>query len=299
MWQRKSKPATNGTKRSRKSRSIGFAGFLFLTACSQAPSSSEPISSELRIAHLTDLAWQDRNRSGQPTEFMPEDRYQAVLTDLRSSSSDLFLLRGIGSANALTKLREDMQSTEGPGWVDTYIPGPTPYAGIGFLTSEPPREVVHLANQTYEIEGRTYQPLAGGIRIASTAGQDLWLWNATLPDPATPYERRRNEARLLAQALRPYVESKDLILLSVHCREEPDSPMVRMWTDLGLVPLFAEDSKGDRWTHRDPEGRVYVQDQLLFASPSLAALLPAPPRIYEKADLRHAGEFRHQQVWLP
>jgi hypothetical protein len=230
---------------------------------------------------------------------MPQERYQALLTDFTAFPSDVLVLRGIGSHAALTKLSRDLPAPADTPWTATYISGSTPYAGIGFLTRSPPTDIRSLSDQRYEVEGRTFQPMAGGIRILGQDGDPTWIWNASLPEPDANYETRRNEARLLAQAVRPLVANGEHLLLSMHCREDPDSPMVRMITDTGLVEIFAEDAKGDHWTHRDPDGRVYRLDQLLFASPALLDSLPMSPRIHSSPELRTAGAFRHQRVWIP
>jgi len=300
MWQRKSRPVTHATRsRKRSSAACLLGSVLLLVSCRRDTPAPAASGIELRVAHLTDLAWMDREQTGQPVDFMPPDRYQALLTDLTAFPSDILLLRGIGSQSALKKLSQDLPAPAGDPWHMTYIEGPTPYAGIGFLTTSPPAEVRSLSDQQYAVEGQRFQPLAGGIRIDGPETEPIWIWNAQLPEPDADYENRRNEARLLSQALRPLVDKGDHLLLSVHCREESDSPMIRMITDAGLVQIHAEDSKGDRWTHRDPDGRVYLLDQLLFASPALATSLPTPPRIHSSPELRTAGAFRHQRVELP
>jgi hypothetical protein len=300
MWRKKSKPATPATKRRKRNNLLSlFGAALLLPGCGQDRSPAGTPGRELRIAHLTDLAWRDRNRDGQPAEFMPAERFEALLGDLTSTPAEIHLLRGLGSEAALLRLRDELSDRSSLPWTATYIPGPNPYRGIGFLTLTPPESVQSLHQTSYAIDDDLYHPLSGGILLSEAAGGPLWLWNATLPEPEEAYEKRRNEARLLAQALRPLVEENIPVLLSVHCREEPDSPMIRMLTDTGLKPLYAEDSKGDRWTHRDPEGRVYLQDQLLFASPAWIDALPQPPRIHSTPALRCAGEFRHQRIQLP
>lgn len=300
MWQIKLKPATPVKRKKKKTDLLLIAsGLLLLSACRQQSEEVPTTEHLLRIAHLTDLAWQDRNQSGQPTEFMPEERYQALLSDLISSPADTLILRGIGSEPALLNLRDDLEPQTETDWVATYISGPTIYEGIGFLTQTLPIEVTSLSSETYSIDGKTFRPLAGGILLETSTGSTVWLWNATLPDPDSPYENRRNEARLVAQAIRPLVREGQPVLLSIHCREEMDSPMVRLLTDTGLQPLEAMDEKGDHWTHRDPHGRVYLQDQLLFASPALLASLKDPPSIHSSAKLREAGNFRHQLLRLP
>jgi len=300
MWQRKSKPVTPATRKKKRTNLFSLlVCALLLPACSREQPSADPLGTELRVAHLTDLAWQDRNQSGQPTEFMPGERFDAVLEDLNRVPADVLILRGIGSRASLQKLQQELQARYQLNMHPTYIPGPTPYEGIGFLTRSAPKETVSLSGQSYEVEGHQYHPMAGGIRMLTGDEPGTWIWNATLPEPEADYELRRNEARLLSQAVRPYLESDLPLLLSVHCREDMDSPMIRMLTDTGLVQLVAEDEKGDRWTHRDPEGRIYQLDQLLFASPALIRDLPRPPRLHEHPALRLAGEFRHQRVWLP
>lgn len=229
---------------------------------------------------------------------MPQERYEALLNDLTATLSDILVLRGLGSRAALDKLQVDLSQTSGQDFTSTYIADDTPYAGLGFLTRRPPLEKNSLSSERYEVEGETYQPLAGGIRISHPGQTDVWIWNAALPEAEADYEKRRNESRLLSQALRPHLAKGDALLLSLHCREDPESPMIRMLTEIGLRQIYAEDHTGDRWTHRDPQGRVYLLDQLLFASPALLDLLDEQPRIHSTPALRQAGEFRHQRLQL-
>jgi hypothetical protein len=139
----------------------------------------------------------------------------------------------------------------------------------------------------------------GSVRVRDSADRNLLLVNAQFPEPDAPYERRRNEARLLMQALRDPVADGEDVLLSLHSREDPGSPMMRMLTEIGLVRLLPADTRGDHWTHRDPEGVVYRQDQWLFASPALAERLDPPGRVLDSPDLRAAGPFRHQLLEIP
>jgi hypothetical protein len=65
------------------------------------------------------------------------------------------------------------------------------------------------------------------------------------------------------------------------------------------VRLQPEDARGDHWTHRDPEGIMYLQDQWLFASPALADTLKTHGQVLDSPDLRTAGPYRHQLLSLP
>lgn len=249
----------------------------------------------LRIAHLTDYAWQDRHQTGQPVDFKPEQECEALYQSLREEQTDHLIVRGIGSRAAFDKLEQQLTGEDDVRRT-LYLPGPDAYSGLAFFTtpSEPPtkdQESINLSDRSYDVKGRTYAPLAGGVY---TSG--FWIWNAVWPAPSENYERRRNEARLLTQALRPLIQAGEDVLVSLHSQENPDSPMFRMLEEVGLVQVIAADEQGDRWTHRDPEGVTYRQDQWIFATPALAARLEG--RILDTPDLRLAGEYRHQLLTL-
>ena len=101
---------------------------------------------------------------------------------------------------------------------------------------------------------------------------------------------------MLVQVLRPLIRDDQEILLSLHSREHPDSPMFRMLEEVGLVQVIAVDDQGDRWTYRDPQGITYRQDQWLFATPGLAKNLKG--HILDTPAIRLAGEYRHQTLTL-
>lgn len=276
-------------------------GFLFLlggllAGCgSSSLPSSAPDSATVRIAHLTDYAWQDRNRTGQPVDFKPEAECLALYQSLQSPQTEHLLVRGIGSQAAFAHLTEKLTS-EHPSWEGIYFPGPTPYEGLGFFLQKPQvpaqnQVSINLSEERYVVQGRTYAPLAAGCFTG-----DYWLWNVVWPEPSANYERRRNEARLLVQALRPILQAGEEIILSLHSREHPDSPMFRMLEDVGLVHVRAEDDTGDQWTYRDPEGIRYRKDQWVFATPELAKTLTG--RILDSPAIREAGDYRHQTLTL-
>ncbi|MEX2607739.1 MAG: hypothetical protein WD708_10370, partial [Kiritimatiellia bacterium] len=90
----------------------------------------------------------------------------------------------------------------------------------------------------------------------------------------------------------------DQVLLSMHSREDVDSPMFRVLEETGLKRVLPVDTRGDSWTHRDPRGILYRQDQWLFATPDLHETLRDQARVFDSADLRTAGQFRHQGVLI-
>ncbi len=256
------------------------------------------MAGELRIraAALHDYGWQDRTGCGQPVDPKPAAEVEALLRDLEETTDDVLVLRGIGGAAALDDLHARL-----PGFSHAhYVPGPTPFEGLAFLSRRPLSSPFEASSLQYRVRGRTHVPTFGSVEIALSDARNLSVWNARLPPGEAEYERRRNEARLLAQSLRPLLTEGREVLLSLDAREPADSPMIRMLEEAGLLRLHPVDSRGDAWTHRDPEGLLYARDQWLFASPALATrLAEAPPSIRDTPGLRLAGPYRHQLLRVP
>lgn len=273
---------------------------LGLWACSPAPDATPAAAAlHIRIAPLHDYAWRDRRGTGQPVDMKPAAEREALIRALVDGNEDLVVVRGLGSEAALQHLCDALNAA-GCSYQPLYFPGPTVYQGLGLLFRDLALSPLSALNPTpYRIEEREYLPLFGGVKVPRPDKPPLWLVNARLPDPDAPYERRRNEARLLMQALREPVQQGQPVLLSIHSREEIDSPMMRMLTDTGLQRLPATDPRGDQWTHRDPEGVVYRQDQWLFASPALIDQMTTDAEVLDTPDLRTAGPYRHQRVQIP
>lgn len=306
MWPKKSKPGTRGKKRTRPENRPGAfppliaAAGLLLGACSAESrrAEAEPAPVRVRLAHLADYAWRDRRQSGQPVDMKPEAERQALLSALSDAPADILVLRGLGSRPALEHLRDSL-SESGSAYSDLfYIPGPDRFSGLGLLSRLPFDDTRELSGKVYRVRDREFRPVAGGARLSPSGHPPLWIWNAEHPEPDAPYERRRNEARLLAQALRPLVDAGEAVLLSLHSRESIDSPMLRMLDGAGLERLTPVDGRGDSWTHRDPRGVVYRQDQWLFATPDLAAKLRNAVEVFDSEEVRAAGAYRHQGAEL-
>jgi len=228
----------------------------------------------------------------------PESERQPLLQDLIDYPAKLLILRGIGSSAALDHLQASL-AERGETYQSWYIPGPTPYEGLGFLSASDLNVTpLDISPVSYSIGTRRYLPMFGGIQISFSDGRKLLVVNAQLPDPTIGYERRRNEARLLAQQLRPLLTEEALVLLSVQCREKSDSPMTRLLTELPLEWLRPTDDRGDSWMYRDPEGLDYRNDQWLFVSPALKTLLSDQGDIHDSAYLRAAGPYRHQTLTI-
>ena len=293
------KPVTPA-KRNRRTLKSALALLFCLKALScrqESGQQAEPTLS-LRAANLQDYAWQDRQHSGQPTEMKPEAERQALLRELSAHPADLLVLRGLGSEAALQHLRQALEEQDVGYPNPFYVPGPTVYAGLAFLSKVPLTQKLELSGQRYRIKDQSFQPLAGCVMISTPRFPRLWIWNSQAPDPEASYEQRRNDARILATTIKAQLEQGDAVLLSLHSREAPDSPMFRLLEESGLQRLIPEDRNGDSWTFRDPEGVLYRQDQWLFASPDLAGALPQSV-VYDSPDLRQAGAYRHQGLQLP
>jgi len=292
MWPGKSSKAISAPRqKSRPEFRAAFTLLLLLNGCGGGESLSRNAGYVVRAVHLTDYAWKDRSGTGQPDQFKPEPELEALLGDLTSSPADLLVLRGLGSESALSHLR-DALAGGGIAYHPLYVPGPTVYEGIGFLSRTPPEDQLLLNTQIFRIRDRQFQPLAGAVRVG-----DVWFWNAEMPPPSQSYERRRNKARILAQNIRPLVEAGEAVLLSLHSREDPGSPMIRMLEEAGLQRLPAKDSRGDAWTHQDPDGIHYRMDQWLFASAALLKQVESA-EVLDRAQIRTAGKYRHQAVIL-
>jgi len=228
----------------------------------------------------------------------PEKEREPLLHDLIDFPAHLLILRGIGSSAALDHLQAALKE-KGENYQPWYIPGPTPYEGLGFLT-DPALEVtpLELGKAPYSIGPRQYLPMFGGIEITLSDDRKLVVVNARLPDTDEQYERRRNEARLLAQQLNSLLTNDALVLLSLQSRETLDSPMTRQLTDLPLKWIRPVDQDGDSWVYRDPEGLDYRNDQWLFVSPSLKEFMLYEGEIRDTAYLRAAGPYRHQLLQI-
>lgn len=298
MWPLKLKPVIHAAKRPDGSPPAGrLLLCLFLSACGgSAPSPSEAggeaASLRIRISPVDDYAWLDRNQSGQPDQFKPADERKNLYEDLTAQPPDLLLLRGLGHPETLEHLQQALETRGARLEHSLYLPGPDRYRGIGFLSQNPFDETLDLSTQIFRIRGRTHQPFAGAVRIGN-----LWIWNAKAPPPDFDYEQRRNEARLLSQAIRAQQAEGREVLLSLHSREEPGSPMLRMISETGLEEIQAADERGDRWTFRDPDHTNYRRDQWLFASPRIAASIGSA-QVIDTPALRIAGPFRHQVLTL-
>ncbi|MDF3129392.1 hypothetical protein P0Y35_09315 [Kiritimatiellaeota bacterium B1221] len=269
-----------------------------LLSCRQEQETGAPADLTLRVAHLHDYAWQDRNQSGQPVDMKPASERQALLRELNHPSDDLLVLRGLGSAASLRHLQSSLKESGRELPHLHYIPGKDDYQGIGFLSNRPFSETRKLNAETFRIKEKNYHPLAGGILLSTRTFPALWVWNQQAPPPEEPYERRRNDARIMAQTLRPLIQSGAEVLLTLHSREEMDSPMIRIWEDLGLQRVLLEDRRGDSWTYRDPQGILYRQDQWIFATPKIYKKLIGA-EVFDSEDLRQAGPYRHQGIQLP
>lgn len=301
MWRRKLKRATPEKRRprTRKLSVLLIPLLLAFPGCkreSQKSSSAEGIS--LLIAPLGDYAWKDRTQSGQPVDMKPAPEREALLRELTASPADILLLRGLGSHASLLHLRQELRDAGVDYPEQVYIRGTTPFEGIGFLHKGGIEQSADLSDQVYRVREREYHPLAGGIRLSTPSHPRLWIWNSRPPNPEERYERRRNDSRIVAQTLRPLIENGDQVLLSMHSREDVDSPMFRLLEETGLKRVLPVDERGDSWTHRDPEGILYRQDQWLFATPGLWESLQHRARVFDSADLRTAGEFRHQGIHI-
>jgi hypothetical protein len=296
MWPRKLKTDTSAPNRNNFRSAVLLLLGLLGVSCSPGPSgasgngNSDAIT--LRVAPLYDYAWLDRSGSGQPDRFKPESERLALYSGLSARPADVLMLRGLGHAATLDHLNQSL-SNKGLQYTSIlYLPGPDRYHGIGILSRRPFEETLDLSPQTFRIRDEIHRPHAGAVRFGRT-----WIWNANAPSPTREYEQRRNEARLLSQTLRDQINEGYDVLLSLHSREEPDTPMLRMIEEAGLVELPAADDRSDRWTHRDPDRIAYRRDQWLFASPALAEQL-GTVRILDTPDLRTAGPFRHQEILL-
>lgn len=296
MWPPKSKPATSAPKNSKFLPGL-LLPLLLTAACGpgakEVPADSASPALSVRVAPLHDYAWTDREGIGQPDRFKPEAEREALYDDLTARPADLLVLRGLGHPETLEHLRAALADRGLAFEYALYLPGPDRYRGAGFLSRTPFDEILDLSAQTFRIRGEQHQPFAGAVRFGA-----LWVWNAHAPSPLQDYERRRNEARLLSQALRQQLADGHDVLLSLHSREDPGTPMLRMIEDTGLLELPAADDRSDRWTFRDPGHIHYHRDQWLFASPGLAPRL-APARVLDSPELRAAGPFRHQTLTLP
>ncbi|WFB37152.1 hypothetical protein P3T73_05190 [Kiritimatiellota bacterium B12222] len=270
--------------------------FLPLSACRQERDAETVSGTSVRFAHLQDYAWQDRTQSGQPVDMKPLAEREALLLSLSTSPADILVLRGLGSEASLLHLQSALSTAGTPYPSASYVPGTTPYRGIGFLSQAPLSETRNLSDQQFRIKEQSFQPLAGALLTSSPHFPRIWIWNHQAPDPDKDYERRRNEARMLSQALRPLLEAGDQVLLSIHSREDLNSPMLRMLEDLGLQRLQLTDERGDSWTFRDPQGIHYRQDQWLFASPELLDQGLSNGRVIDSPSLREAGPYRHQGI---
>ena len=248
----------------------------------------------IRLAHLHDYGWQDRDGGGQPDDPKPEAERQALLHSLLARPGDVLVLRGLGGESALYDLRDALGKQGGDFPHAVHVPGPGPFASIGFLCGKSPGRARDLTGQNFRVGTRTHAPLAGGILVSNEVAGAIWIWNAEGSDPGDDYERRRNEARLLAQALREQINAGQAVLLSLHCREDAQSPMMRMLGEAGLQALLPVDDRGDGWTHRDPQSLNYRRDQWIFASTNLLPRLDA--KVIDEPGLRLAGPFRHQVV---
>jgi hypothetical protein len=207
---------------------------------------------------------------------------------------EILILRGLGSEAALEHLRADLE-TRGAAYTPHYLPGPAPFAGLGFLSRVPGSRLRDgFQPSPYSIGSRRYLPMFGSLELPLSEHRNLHIVNAQLPPAEAEYERRRNEFRLLSQELKSLLEYEELVLVSLHTREDPDSPMARMLTETGLIPLKPVDGKGDRWTFRDPEGLEYLHDQWVLVSPALQVLLTDSGEILDTPELRTAGPNRHQ-----
>ncbi|MCC5842647.1 MAG: endonuclease/exonuclease/phosphatase family protein [Verrucomicrobia bacterium] len=266
---------------------------LLTAACGSNSSAPGPSGLTVRVAPLHDYAWLDRNESGQPDQFKPESEREALYTDLTARPADLLVLRGLGHPETLDHLQEALAGRAAAYEYAVYLPGPDRYHGIGFLSRRPFNETLDLSLQTFRIRDQLHQPFAGAVRFGN-----LWIWNARAPSPSNDYEQRRNEARLLSQAIRAQLAEGRDVLLSLHSREDPGTPMLRMIEDTGLLEISAADDRADRWTFRDPGHINYRRDQWLFASPGLDRRIDAA-RVLDTPDLRAAGPFRHQELTLP
>ncbi len=287
-------------KRNRLTLKSGFLLLVLLPllACHQEQENQPPADISLRVAHLHDYAWQDRNQSGQPVDLKPEAERQALLRDLNHIPGDLLILRGLGSQASLVHLQNALKESGQDYPQLFYIPGPNVYQGIGFLSTRPFSETRKLNSETFRIKEKNYQPLAGGVLLSTRTFPALWIWNQQAPSPEEPYERRRNDARIMAQTLRPLIQSGAEVILTLYSREEFDSPMFRLLEEAGLRRLILEDARGDSWTFRDPQGILYRQDQWVFATPKVHdAIIKA--QVFDSKDLRQAGPYRHQGMKLP
>lgn len=298
MWPLKLKPVTRAAKTPDRAPPSGrLLLCLFLTACGGSdPSPSgadlQAAALHIRISPVYDYAWLDRNQSGQPDQFKPLHEREKLYEDLTSKPLDLLLLRGLGHSETIEHLQQALAARGARFEHTLYLPGPDRYRGIGFLSQNPLDETLDLSTQIFRIRSQTHQPFAGAVRIGN-----LWIWNAKAPPPDFDYEQRRNEARLLSQAIRAQKAEGREVLLSLHSREEPGSPMLRMISETGLKEIQAADERGDRWTFRDPDHINYRRDQWLFASPLVAAGIGSA-QVIDTPALRIAGPFRHQFLTL-
>lgn len=296
MWPPKLKPDTSSPKRSNlRGTALLLLSCVFSAACGPAPEAHQsggPLL-RIRVAPLHDYAFLDREARGQPDTFKPEPERLALYADLAARPADLLILRGLGHADTLNRLREGL-ALEGTDYPHAlYLPGPDRYRGSGFFSRVPFEETLDLGQHSFRIRGHIHQPFAGAVRIGN-----IWIWNAQAPSPAMDYEQRRQEARLLSQALRAQLAEGREVLLSLHSREDPGSPMLRMIQETGLRELPAADDRANRWTFRDPYRIDYRRDQWLFASADLAESL-GTVHIADTPALRTAGPFRHQEFSLP
>jgi len=295
------KLATREIKSNLKIRIGGFlVSGLFAASCSQqdVPRSTEVEDLSLRVAHLEDYAWQDRRQTGQPVDLKPLIEREALLEEITENPSELLVLRGLGSQASLLHLQSSLKDAGAAYPHLMYIPGSSIYQGIGFLSKKMFSDSMALTDQTYRIKEQSYQPVAGGVLLSTTQHPRLWIWNSQPPEPSESYERRRNDARILAATLKSQMQNGDSVLLSMHSREEIDSPMFRMIEEIGLKRIIPLDEQGDSWTHRDPQGILYQQDQWIFVSPEITIPLPKAI-VFDTPALREVGNYRHQGLSLP
>jgi hypothetical protein len=245
--------------------------------------------------------WRELDRDGdfQADDPKPEAERAAIAAVIAREKPDALLALDLGTDADLALLRDALARAGYP------LPsggrtGEAGEGGLALLTATAPAEVATAGGGVYRI-GDSGELRARPLLEAGLPGLRLlggFLRESHPGAKGQDFEVRRNEARLLGQAVAAAAKATSNLVVSGTFNDDPDSPQIRAiraWRDEERVEaLPLRDPSGAGWTRVLPGADRFDRRDYVMVSPALKALwVPEKSRVVE---LPHPAPSRHRPL---